>query len=222
MFVGHYTFSWLAKVWAPEIPIWVLLIAVQLVDIAWVTFLFLHIEEVRLEPGITRTSSLNLIYMPYTHSLLGAIMWSVLGGIWYRYFSGYRGGNKAAIIVGLAILTHWFEDLVVHRKGDPKHGFGLWNLAPAYSLITELTCILSTTLYYLYNTDPQPHKITGKRFWSDWGPTIYLVDMVLTEAVVTLIEPPSELLFRFSFIFLTAQAVYVGICMDSVRDVKVK
>ncbi|CAG8483038.1 5275_t:CDS:2 [Paraglomus brasilianum] len=202
------------------------------VDIAWVVFLFLNIEEARLQPGITRTSSLDLIYMPYTHSLLAGIIWSILGGIWYRYFSGYRGGNKAAIIVSLAVLSHWFEDCVVHKEDlllfsfnndNRKYGFGLWDWHPVYPMITELICTFSTTLYYLYNTSPHSHTITDqrKRVWSVWGPTIYLADMVLTEWV-SLIEPPSEFLFKFSFISLTIQAVYVGVCMDSVRDVKVK
>ena len=37
--------------------------------------------------------------MPYTHSLLAVIIWSILGGIWYRYVSGYRGGNAAAPVI---------------------------------------------------------------------------------------------------------------------------
>jgi len=62
--------------------------------------------------------------MPYTHSLLAVIIWSILGGIWYRYVSGYRGGNAAAILVGVAVLSHWFEDFMVHKDGEvSKYSF---------------------------------------------------------------------------------------------------
>jgi membrane-bound metal-dependent hydrolase YbcI (DUF457 family) len=59
---------------------------------------------------------LELIYIPYTHSLIAAIGWSILYGLWYKT-SGYDGGNRAAFLVGLAVLSHWFEDLLVHHEG---------------------------------------------------------------------------------------------------------
>lgn len=44
------------------------------------------------------------------------IGWSILYGVWYK-ISRYDGGNRAAFLVGLAVLSHWFEDLLVHKEG---------------------------------------------------------------------------------------------------------
>jgi hypothetical protein len=54
---------------------------VQLLDAAWCFFVLLGIEKVRIVPGITATNPLDLYYMPYTHSLVGAALWSIAAGI---------------------------------------------------------------------------------------------------------------------------------------------
>ena len=76
MFVGHYGVSWLAR-WADEtIPLWVLFVAVQLVDVVWAILVLVGVEKVLIVPGITATNPLDLYYMPYTHGLFAAIGWS--------------------------------------------------------------------------------------------------------------------------------------------------
>jgi len=83
VFVGHYGVSFAAKRAAPTVPLWVLFIAVQLLDIAWAPLVMLGIERVRIVPGFTATNPLDLYYMPYTHSLVAAILWSA--GAWVLY-----------------------------------------------------------------------------------------------------------------------------------------
>jgi hypothetical protein len=77
MFVGHYGPSLAAKALNGSVPLWALFLAVQLVDVFWAIFVLLGIEKVRIAPGITATNPLDLYYMPYTHSLVAAILWSV-------------------------------------------------------------------------------------------------------------------------------------------------
>src|SRR2546421_1142933 len=84
MFVGHYGVSFAAKKAEPSIPLWVLFIAVQLLDVLWAPFVLLGIEKVRIVPGITASNPLDLYYMPYTHSLLATIGWSVAAFLVYR------------------------------------------------------------------------------------------------------------------------------------------
>ena len=55
------------------VPLWTLFIAVQLLDVFWSMFVLLGIEKVRIVPGFTKTNALDLYYMPYTHSLPGAV-----------------------------------------------------------------------------------------------------------------------------------------------------
>ena len=76
MFVGHYGPSFLAKRLDPGIPLWALFLAVQLLDVFWAIFIFLGVERVRIVPGFTETNALDLHYMPYTHSLPGALAWA--------------------------------------------------------------------------------------------------------------------------------------------------
>ena len=144
MFVGHYAVSFYLKSREPRIPLWVLIIAVQLVDVIWAVLVLAGIEELLLVPGITRASPLDLVYVPYTHSLLAVLGWSLLAtGLWYRMKRPGVGQGGAALLVGLAVLSHWIGDLLVHRPDLPiydnsaKVGFGLWNY-PAISFPLEI------------------------------------------------------------------------------------
>src|SRR6266446_4987290 len=144
MFVGHYGVSFAAKKAEPGIPLWVLFIAVQLLDVLWAPFVLLGIEKVRIVPGITASNPLDLYYMPYTHSLVAALIWSAGAFALYRLVMP-RGGAPAALVVAAAVLSHWVLDLVVHRPDLPlyddsaKVGLGLWNHpAPALGLEAAL------------------------------------------------------------------------------------
>ena len=52
MFVGHYGPSFAAKGMRKSIPLWVLFIAVQLLDVFWSIFVLLGIEKVRITSGM--------------------------------------------------------------------------------------------------------------------------------------------------------------------------
>ena len=64
MFVGHYGVSFAAKKVAPDIPLWVLFIAVQLLDVAWAPLVLLGVEKVRIVPGITAVGPASLRFRP--------------------------------------------------------------------------------------------------------------------------------------------------------------
>src|SRR5512143_2904295 len=91
MFVGHYGVSVAAKALKKSIPLWVLFLATQLVDVFWAIFVIFGIEKVRITPGITATNPLDLYYMPYTHGLPGALLLSAAGALLYRFVSDARG-----------------------------------------------------------------------------------------------------------------------------------
>jgi hypothetical protein len=98
MFVGHYGVSFLAKGAEKSIPLWTLFIAVQLVDILWAIFVFVGIEKVRIVPGITATNPLDLYYMPYTHSLLGAFLWAIFAFLFYNLPVKVRCGRQSSSV----------------------------------------------------------------------------------------------------------------------------
>ncbi len=156
MFVGHYGVSFAAKKAEPGIPLWVLFIAVQLLDVLWAPFVLLGIEKVRIVPGITASNPLDLYYMPYTHGLLAAIGWSVVAVLAYR-FAVRSASPRTAAIVGLAVFSHWVLDFLVHRPDLPlydntaKVGLGLWNL-PAVALGLEALLLFGAMWLYLRHT----------------------------------------------------------------------
>ncbi len=153
MFVGHYGVSFAAKKLEPELPLWLLFIAVQLLDVLWAPFVLLGIEKVRIVPGFTATNPLDLYYMPYTHGLVAALGWSVVAALAYRFLA--RGASRrAATIVGIAVFSHWVLDFLVHRPDLPlydntaKVGLGLWNL-PALALGLEAASLFGGMWLYL-------------------------------------------------------------------------
>jgi hypothetical protein len=158
MFVGHYGPSFAIKSLRPATPLWVLFIAVQLVDVAWGVLILLGVERARIVPGITASNPLDLYYMPYTHSLVAAIFWSVAVALFVWLFP--RVATRAAAVwVGVAVFSHWVLDLLVHRPDLPvyddtmKVGLGLWNY-PAVALALEAGLLFGGMILYLRETEP--------------------------------------------------------------------
>jgi hypothetical protein len=153
MFVGHYGVSFAAKKADASIPLWVLFIAVQLLDVAWAPLILLGIEKVRIVPGITASNPLDLYYMPYTHSLLAAVLWSIGAFVLYR-LAAPNSRSVAASVVGIAVSSHWVLDFLVHRPDLPlyddtaKVGLGLWN-RPALALGLEAALLFGGLWLYI-------------------------------------------------------------------------
>lgn len=138
MFAGHYTTAFVAKAASPGIPLWVLLLAAQFVDVFWALFILTGIEHARLDPSLP-SNPLVLYDMPLTHSLAGTCAWAALAFVIARALLGIPAAGSA--IVAAVVISHWLLDLVVHRPdltiaGGPfALGFALWNLPlVAYAL----------------------------------------------------------------------------------------
>jgi len=189
MFVGHYGPSLAAKAAKNSIPLWVLFIAVQLLDVFWSFFVLFSIEKVRIVPGITATNPLDLYYMPYTHSLVGAVLWSIAASIAYYVFRKADGWSAAAF-VGVAVFSHWVLDLLVHRPDLPlydnsfKVGLGLWNY-PMLALPLEIAVLFSGMYLYMKTTKPVAR---GGRF----GIVIFGFVMLAVQAFVFFGPPPTS------------------------------
>ncbi len=187
MFVGHYGPSFAAKALKKSIPIWVLFVAVQLLDVFWSIFVLLGIEKVRIVPGITATNPLDLYYMPYTHSLDGALLWSVGAGIVY-YLLRRKDGLAAAALVGGAVFSHWVLDVLVHRPDMPlyddsaKIGLGLWTV---FAFVLEIAVLFGGMYLYLRST--KPVTPIGR-----YGMPIFGFAMLVLQAFLFFGPPPSS------------------------------
>lgn len=131
MFVGHFAAGIAGKIACPRLPLWPLIGASQLLDLGWATLVMAGVEKLRIVPGLPG-SPLDLYYMPWTHSLPTALLWSGVAGLLAARW--WQGVPRAGIVVALVVFSHWLLDLVVHRPDlglwfdSMKVGLGLWNL----------------------------------------------------------------------------------------------
>ncbi len=157
MFVGHYSVAFALKTERNKIPLWVLFVAVQFLDYIWATLVLLGIEKLRVIKGFTAGSMLDSYYHPYSHSLIAAVLWSSVAAIGYKplcSWLGYSYRRSAALVVGVAVFSHWILDLVAHPRDLPiydnrwKVGFGFWNYR-GLEFGLEITLLAAGIIFYL-------------------------------------------------------------------------
>ena len=167
MFVGHYSIAFAVRTEQNKIPLWVLFVAVQFLDYIWATLVLLGIEKLRVIKGFTAGSMLDSYFHPYSHSLIAAVLWSGVAALCYkplcRWFA-YGYTKFAALVVGIAVFSHWILDLIAHPRDLPiydntaKVGFGLWNYSdPEFALEIALLA-LGIALYLGRNVMPAFRK----------------------------------------------------------------
>ena len=158
MFVGHYAAGIAAQAAARPVPLWVLFVAVQFLDVVWGVLVLAGVEELRVRPGLLDASDLDLHYMPWSHSLVAALGWSAFAYLLIARFApaAWRS-SRAALVVAAAVFSHWPLDLIVHREDLPlvgdeaKVGLELWSSVPA-TLAIELALLAAGLALYLRAT----------------------------------------------------------------------
>ena len=160
MFVGHYAPAFAAKAIKNSPGLAAGLLAVQAIDIGFFSLTYFDIERWRPNPDLPGMRKIDLYYMPYTHSLVGCLIWAaVLGAIAYALSPQGRKAIAGAIIA-LLVFSHWLLDLVVHRPDlaliddHDKVGFGLWNY-PEIAMPIEIGLLLIAWAIYVYASKPK-------------------------------------------------------------------
>jgi hypothetical protein len=150
MLLGHYAPALVLKRTTPAIPLWVLFLSTQFLDLLWGPFILTGVEHCRIVPHFTASNDLDLYDMPWSHSLAMAVVWSLVCGaiaIALRPKWGARG--KVFAVIALAVFSHWVADFFVHASDLPiapgvatKVGLGLWrNLPIALALETGILIV---------------------------------------------------------------------------------
>jgi membrane-bound metal-dependent hydrolase YbcI (DUF457 family) len=167
MFLGHYGVAFGGKTVAPRPSLGTFILAAQLADLVWPILLLLGIERVRIVPGLMAASPMDFTYYPFTHSLVTqALAGAVFGAIYFAL----RKDGRGALILGLAVVSHWFLDLLVHRPdlpiwpGGPKVGLGLWNSVPLTLLAEAL--VFGGGLYLYLRATKARDRIGTWALWS--------------------------------------------------------
>lgn len=185
MFIGHFAVAFGIKRAAPEVKLGTAIIAASFLDLVWPVLVAEGVEVVKIDPGNMALSPLDFVSYPWSHSLLMTLVWAAVFAGLYRW----RGGSaRGASWLGLAVASHWFLDLIVHRPDLPlapgldlRVGLGLWN-SLAGTLIVEGGLFAAGLWLYLSGTRARDH--IGS--WGLWG----LAALLLASYFAALFGPP--------------------------------
>jgi len=178
MFLGHFGVGFGAKAAAPKVSLGTLFLAAQFIDLLWPTLLLLGIERVSIRTDGNQFPPLDFVYYPYSHSLLAVILWAVLfAAVYYAV----RRSRIGASVLGLAVISHWLLDLIVHYTDLPlfpgnslRLGFAVWS-SPMSEMALELS--IFTLGVWLYLRSTRAVDSTGK--WALWSLVFFLVAIYL-------------------------------------------
>jgi len=145
MFVGHYAAALAARAAEPRAPLWTYVLGCQAIDIVWSGLIIAGVEKASVDPSLPG-SPLVLSYMPWTHSLPAALVWSVVVGAVLMLL--LKLPRRAGLFIGLTVFSHWILDFLVHRPDlpllwdGPKVGLSWWDYpAPEQALEMGLLAI---------------------------------------------------------------------------------
>lgn len=155
--IGHFAIAFSAKPAARKIPLWLLLMAAELLDLLYGLFKALHIEtlgtnHIDLSHGITSVIPANI---PWSHGLFMAVIWSLASAMVSAFIFRER---QAGIIIGLTVFSHWVLDFIVHSPDLPllfqsslKVGLGLWTTGPGFiaSMVLEFCLLAGGIAFYI-------------------------------------------------------------------------
>jgi hypothetical protein len=150
MFVGHYAVGFFLKRKVREMPLWLLFVAVQFVDILAFILVLLGVERMRYNPVDNPFLRTFIEYVPFSHSLSGNVIIALPVFLVFRKLKGRAWG----IALSLAVLSHWFIDFAAHTRDMPlvfdryKVGLGLWNF-PWTAFLLEVGFFVGAG-YYLF------------------------------------------------------------------------
>lgn len=129
-----------------------LFLATQAVDVLWGIFILTGVEHARIVDGFTESNSLDLYDMPYSHSLVATFVWAVVCASLWGAFRPQRRGE--AVLIGLAVASHFVLDLVAHVPDLPvagthttSWGLGLWRHRELAVLVECTIFVVSAVLW---------------------------------------------------------------------------
>jgi len=221
VFIGHYGVSFASKSVAPRVSLGALFVAVQALDVVFSVDLLDGVEKMRIVPHFTAYNPYDLYSMPWSHSLLAAAAWSIVGAIvWWFVARASPERAKESFVVGLAVLSHWVLDLPMHTRdlqlspwSETRVGLGLWNHRGA-ALAAEVIVFLLGVATYV-RALPAPSARGRRTTW-------VFVAVLLALAVATpfLPDPPSTTMWAVQALFAYVVLAVAAARVDAARRTK--
>ena len=158
MIAGHIGAAAGAKRWAPNVPVWALLVGSFLIDLIFGILYATGKENIEAMEGTDGGYGKMAFQVDWSHSFFGTILLcTVVVIVATRFF-----GGKGAFILSCVVFSHWFLDVIVHRPdmpiapgnpgAMPRVGLGMWDF-PVFVLILELALIAGGA--WLWDSAPE-------------------------------------------------------------------
>ena len=206
MFVGHYAAAFALKGKEPKASLGMLFIATQFVDILFFPFAVWGIEHLELIPNFTEVND-----------------WGVLFYLLYYFIFAKKSEQRKsiALVMGIAVLSHWFIDLIVHVPDlpllydEPKLGFGLWN-HKNWAFIVEGFLLLLGWMYYMQKTQ-------AKKSWGTYVSYLFIAFLLGFNYINFYMSPapPDNLvIITLTSLFAFLLLAFLAYIMDRGRTAK--
>ncbi len=146
--INHAATGLIIKKIYPDVPMAVILISVQLIEILWVALNLLGVERTTTEDKVKSVADVHLEYMPFSHSIVSTVL--LAAAAWILIALGLRAVDIATA-VALGICSHLAFDLISHARDiaiapipdGRKLGVGLYEkptIAFAFETIYGIFC----------------------------------------------------------------------------------
>ena len=169
--IGHLALGLAAKPAAPRVPLLVLILATEALDLLTLAFLAIGIEKYGVthtdfSQGLVMESPASIAWSP---SLIMALVWSSLAAaIAFLIFRDRRAGA----IIGLLVFSHWVLDFIAHPRelplllgGSQMLGLCLWCSGPGLVTagILEFALLAGGLAIYVVHRRTHPRPMGGRQ-----------------------------------------------------------
>jgi hypothetical protein len=158
MGIGHVAIGLALKRGDQKINVGWLVFAALLPDFLLGWFVLAGLESYTAPPDYASVHYL-LFTFPWSHGLVANMVWAALASLTAFVLSRRR---QASVITGIAVLSHFLLDGIVHVKGLPLFlsdgavfGLGLWRFLPA-ELTIEM--VMATLGLWIYSIAMKPER----------------------------------------------------------------
>ena len=169
MLAGQFGLAAAVKSRQPQVPLWSLMLATQLLDVVFLVLYLAGVESFRPREGTNGGYGNFIFNADYSHSLVGSLLISLVALVVAWALWGRRNG----LVIGVMVFSHWLIDLLVHH-GDmpvlpppwasdlPRLGLGLWSI-PWLVAALELGLVLGGAYLYYHASARQAIKVERQR-----------------------------------------------------------